>query len=199
MFSEVSEVWCCHTSRSCWRVTFSNILPGKRRCFDSSSSQLICIGTGCSNILDRCFPRTCSRSSRSTRISKSNDERDYKVLLIFIPFDSCSYIRPRISSDEHAQFESLQRNRVSNVSFAVCSAGEILILAVMVGIIKGLRADDSTENNTRTFSVLIAFSGGVWRKQPNKIYWGRSHLTRLRSVKCCVLYLGSPWRSDGRV
>ena len=58
----------------------------------------------------------------------------------------------------------MERNRISNISFAVCSAGEIIILAVMVGILKGLKSDDSTENNTKAFSVLIAFSGGVWRK-----------------------------------
>lgn len=66
------------------------------------------------------------------------------------------------SEDEHANFESIARNRVSNVAFAVCSAGEVLILAIMVGILKGLKSDESTENNTRAFSVLIAFSGGVW-------------------------------------
>lgn len=64
--------------------------------------------------------------------------------------------------EDHASFESLQRNRISNVSFAVCSAGEILILAVMVGILKALKSDESTENNTKAFSVLIAFAGGVW-------------------------------------
>lgn len=64
---------------------------------------------------------------------------------------------------EHAHFESIARNRISNVSFAVCSAGEIIILAIMVGILKGIKSDESTENNTRAFSVLIAFSGGVWR------------------------------------
>lgn len=63
---------------------------------------------------------------------------------------------------EHADFESMSRNRISNVSFAVSSAGEVIILAVMVGILKGLNSDKSTENNTKAFSVLIAFSGGVW-------------------------------------
>lgn len=67
------------------------------------------------------------------------------------------------SLDDHANFESLARNRISNVSFAICSAGEIVVLAIMVGIIKGLKAGDSTENNTKSFSVLIAFSGAVWR------------------------------------
>ncbi|KAH7930161.1 MFS general substrate transporter [Leucogyrophana mollusca] len=65
-------------------------------------------------------------------------------------------------SDVHAAFESLSRNRVSNISFTVSSVGEILILAVMVGILKGLKAGDSTENNTKAFSVLIAFSGAIW-------------------------------------
>ncbi|KAJ7592886.1 autophagy-related protein 22-like protein [Mycena floridula] len=64
--------------------------------------------------------------------------------------------------DEHSSLISLSRNRISNISFAVCSAGEIVILAIMVGILKGLKSDQSTENNTKSFSVLIAFSGGVW-------------------------------------
>lgn len=48
------------------------------------------------------------------------------------------------------------------MSFAICSAGEIVILAIMVGILKGLKSDESVENNTKAFSVLIAFAGGVW-------------------------------------
>ncbi|KAK7437012.1 hypothetical protein VKT23_006702 [Stygiomarasmius scandens] len=63
---------------------------------------------------------------------------------------------------DHAKLTSLSRNRISNMSFTICSAGEIVILAIMVGILKGLHSDDSTENNTKAFSVLIAFSGGVW-------------------------------------
>ncbi|KAF5339253.1 hypothetical protein D9758_013320 [Tetrapyrgos nigripes] len=63
---------------------------------------------------------------------------------------------------EHAQLTSLSRNRISNMSFTICSAGEIVILAIMVGILKGLHSDESTENNTKAFSVLIAFAGGVW-------------------------------------
>ncbi|KAF8239646.1 hypothetical protein L208DRAFT_1236436 [Tricholoma matsutake] len=68
----------------------------------------------------------------------------------------------RKSPEDHAHFHSLSRNRISNISFAVSSAGEIVILAIMVGILKGVRSDQSTENNTKAFSVLIAFSGGVW-------------------------------------
>ncbi|KAJ7067231.1 autophagy-related protein 22-like protein [Mycena amicta] len=67
-----------------------------------------------------------------------------------------------VKSDDHAQLTSLSRNRISNVSFAVCSLGEIVILGIMVGILKGVHSDASTENNTKAFSILIAFSGGVW-------------------------------------
>ncbi|KAI0643191.1 vacuole effluxer Atg22 like-domain-containing protein [Trametes meyenii] len=56
----------------------------------------------------------------------------------------------------------MERNRISNVSFAVCSDGEIVIRAVMVSILKGLHSNASTDNNTKAFSVLITFSGGVW-------------------------------------
>ncbi|TBU38548.1 MFS general substrate transporter [Dichomitus squalens] len=66
------------------------------------------------------------------------------------------------SVEKHADLESMERNRISNVSFAVSSAGEIIILAIMVGILKGLKSDASTENNTKAFSALIAFSGGCW-------------------------------------
>ena len=69
-----------------------------------------------------------------------------------------------VSHEDHANFESLNRNRISNVSFAVASVGELVILAVMVGVLKGLKSDESTANNTKAFSVLIAFSGAVWRE-----------------------------------
>jgi hypothetical protein len=58
----------------------------------------------------------------------------------------------------------MSRNRVSNISFTVSSLGEILILILMVGILERLKAGDSTANNTKAFSVLIAFSGAVWCK-----------------------------------
>ncbi|KAF9223902.1 MFS general substrate transporter [Gyrodon lividus] len=64
--------------------------------------------------------------------------------------------------DEHVAFESLSRNRVSNISLTISSVGEIFILVLMVGILEGMKAGDTTENNTRAFSALIAFSGAVW-------------------------------------
>ncbi|KAJ7227453.1 MFS general substrate transporter [Mycena pura] len=64
--------------------------------------------------------------------------------------------------EEHTIFTSLSRNRISNMSFTICSLGEIIVLVIMVGILKGVRSSDSTENNTKAFSILIAFSGAVW-------------------------------------
>ncbi|KAF7973915.1 hypothetical protein HWV62_13964 [Athelia sp. TMB] len=66
------------------------------------------------------------------------------------------------SDDEHAHFASMARNRVSNVAFAISSAGEVVVLAVMVGILRGLKPEASTVNNTKAFSIIIAFAGGVW-------------------------------------
>jgi MFS-type transporter involved in bile tolerance (Atg22 family) len=66
------------------------------------------------------------------------------------------------SQDTHATFESMQRNRISNLAFTICSVGEVVVLAIMVGILKGIKSDASTENNTKAFSILIAFAGGVW-------------------------------------
>ncbi|KIY62022.1 hypothetical protein CYLTODRAFT_459347 [Cylindrobasidium torrendii FP15055 ss-10] len=64
--------------------------------------------------------------------------------------------------EAHDTLTSMSRNRLSNISFTVCSVGEIIVLAIMVGILKGMKSDESTENNTRAFSALIAFAGGVW-------------------------------------
>lgn len=40
--------------------------------------------------------------------------------------------------------------RISNIPYAVCSAGEIIVLVAMVGI--------NTESNTKILSIIIAFS-----------------------------------------
>lgn len=48
------------------------------------------------------------------------------------------------------------------MAFYIQSLGEILILAVIVGIMFGLHVNASTENNNWGLSVLIAFASGVW-------------------------------------
>ncbi|KAN0120753.1 Autophagy-related protein 22-like protein, partial [Russula decolorans] len=71
-------------------------------------------------------------------------------------------LKPSVLLDAHLSFESLARNRVSNISLAISSAGEVLILVIMIGILKALKSDASVENNTKAFNVLVAFSGGMW-------------------------------------
>ena len=60
------------------------------------------------------------------------------------------------SSDEHAAVYSMARNKILNTSFAISSAAEVCILAVMVGILRGMHVQDSVENNTKGYGVLLA-------------------------------------------
>ncbi|CAO3697182.1 unnamed protein product [Umbelopsis ramanniana] len=48
------------------------------------------------------------------------------------------------------------------MSFVICNAGEVIILAIMVGILKAVNSDAGVEQNTQAFSILIAFSAGCW-------------------------------------
>ena len=56
----------------------------------------------------------------------------------------------------------MQRTRLSNMAFYIQSLGEILILAVIVGVMYGVNVDASVANNNYGLSVLIAFATGVW-------------------------------------
>lgn len=72
------------------------------------------------------------------------------------------YIAGHISREEYDYADSLERSRLANVSFYVQSVAEIFILAIIVGIMFGLRVDDSEQNNNWGLSVLVAFATGVW-------------------------------------
>jgi len=67
-----------------------------------------------------------------------------------------------ISRDEYDFADSVQRSRLSNMAFYVQSLGEIVILAIIVGVMFGINVNASTENNNWGLSVLIAFATGVW-------------------------------------
>jgi MFS-type transporter involved in bile tolerance (Atg22 family) len=58
--------------------------------------------------------------------------------------------------------DEMERSRLSNVSFYIQSIGEVVILAIIVGIMFGVKVDDSAENNNWGLSVLIAFATAVW-------------------------------------
>lgn len=67
-----------------------------------------------------------------------------------------------ISRDEYDRADSMKRNELSNMAFYIQSVGEIVILAVIVGIMFGVNVNASTANNNWGLSVLIAFASGVW-------------------------------------
>ena len=67
-----------------------------------------------------------------------------------------------ISREEYDYADTLQRSRLSNMAFYIQSLGEIVILAIIVGILFGVNVNASQENNNWGLSVLIAFATGVW-------------------------------------
>lgn len=70
--------------------------------------------------------------------------------------------RQEIEPDEYYFHESIMRSRLSNIAFYVQSCGELVILAVIVGILFGLNVNAGDAQNTWGLSVLIAFASGVW-------------------------------------
>ncbi|WWD16286.1 hypothetical protein CI109_100712 [Kwoniella shandongensis] len=61
----------------------------------------------------------------------------------------------------HDNLDMLARNRLANVSFLVCSIGELVILAILAGILVGVINDDPN-SNTKALSIVCAYSAGVW-------------------------------------
>lgn len=59
----------------------------------------------------------------------------------------------------------------------------------MVGILEGMKAGESTENNTRAFSALIAFSGAVWCKWSSFFFSIPGPNTTICILVTCAL----PW------
>ncbi|KAI9758886.1 MAG: hypothetical protein M4579_002770 [Chaenotheca gracillima] len=72
------------------------------------------------------------------------------------------YSAGSITRDEYDFADSMKRNELSNMAFYIQSMGEIVILAIIVGILFGLDVNASEANNNWGLSVLIAFATGVW-------------------------------------
>lgn len=68
----------------------------------------------------------------------------------------------QITRDEYDFIDSMKRNELSNTAFYIQSVGEIVILAVIVGVMFGVNVNASTAANNWGLSVLIAFASGVW-------------------------------------
>ncbi|MCO5583361.1 hypothetical protein L7F22_037271 [Adiantum nelumboides] len=75
---------------------------------------------------------------------------------------AAKYSSGEIDRETYDHEDMMQRNRISNISFTVQSAVEIIILAIIVGIMFGVRVNDGQEQNNRGLSILIAFAGGIW-------------------------------------
>ncbi|EFX06261.1 autophagy protein [Grosmannia clavigera kw1407] len=73
-----------------------------------------------------------------------------------------SLVAGRISRADYDYADSMKRSQLANVSFYVQSVAEIVILALIVGIMFGLHVNASTANNNWGMSVLIAFATSVW-------------------------------------
>lgn len=67
-----------------------------------------------------------------------------------------------ITREQYDQEDSMKRNELSNIAFYIQSVGELVILAIIVGIMFGVNVNASTANNNWGLSVLIAFASGVW-------------------------------------
>lgn len=72
------------------------------------------------------------------------------------------YENGQISREDYDHADSMMRNKLSNTAFIVQSVAEIVILAIIVGIMWGLHVNDSEANNNWGLSVLVAFASGVW-------------------------------------
>lgn len=58
--------------------------------------------------------------------------------------------------------DEMERSRLSNVAFWIQSVGEVVMLAVIVGIMFGVRVDAGAASNNWGLSVLIAFATACW-------------------------------------
>ncbi|KAL8872615.1 MAG: hypothetical protein Q9174_001784 [Haloplaca sp. 1 TL-2023] len=67
-----------------------------------------------------------------------------------------------INREDYDFADMMQRSRLANMAFYVQSCGEIIILAVIVGVLFGVNVRASEANNNWGLSVLIAFATGVW-------------------------------------
>lgn len=68
------------------------------------------------------------------------------------------------STSEFDKRDMLARNRLASVSFFVCSMGELVVLAILCGILFAVVKNDDAESNTRSLSIVCAYSAGVWGK-----------------------------------
>ncbi|KAF3004001.1 hypothetical protein E8E14_008402 [Neopestalotiopsis sp. 37M] len=67
-----------------------------------------------------------------------------------------------ITQEEMDRKDETERSRLSNMAFYIQSLGEVVILAIIVGIMFALNVTASSENNNWGLSVLVAFATACW-------------------------------------
>lgn len=73
-----------------------------------------------------------------------------------------AFANGEITLHEMDHRDEMERSRLSNVGFYVQSVSEVVILAVIVGVMYGVHVQRSVADNNWGLSVLIAFATGVW-------------------------------------
>ncbi|RYP33060.1 hypothetical protein DL767_004910 [Monosporascus sp. MG133] len=73
-----------------------------------------------------------------------------------------AYVAGTITRDEYDYADSLKRSRVVNVAFVIQSFAEVIVLAIMIGVMFGLKVRESQANNDLGLSAIIAFATAIW-------------------------------------
>lgn len=68
----------------------------------------------------------------------------------------------RMTADKYSHLQTMAINRISNIAFTVCSVGELVVLAVIQGMLYGIHADRDERSNTKALSAVVGFSAGAW-------------------------------------
>jgi MFS-type transporter involved in bile tolerance (Atg22 family) len=73
-----------------------------------------------------------------------------------------AYVAGTITRHEYNYADSMMRSRLANVAYIIQSVAEVVMLAIIIGIMFGLKVQDSVANNNWGLSVLIAFGSAIW-------------------------------------
>ena len=98
-----------------------------------------------------------------------------------------AYVAGNITRDEYYYADSLMRSRLANVAFIIQSITEVITLAIIIGMMFGIKVRDSVDNNNWGLSVIIAFGSAIWlvvgipwffleKRRPGQDRGGRSHV-----------------------
>ena len=67
-----------------------------------------------------------------------------------------------ISREKYDFVDSMKRNEICNMGLYVSGIGEIVVVAIGIGILYGVNSNASEANNNWGLSVLIAWGSAVW-------------------------------------